>query len=73
MNYHNYIDNLNGLESDISTFLKDLDFDIVQFLFLVINNKYNITAWFMKGWLYILNERIKYPPAFLEKFRREED
>ena len=43
-NYEYNIYNLNLLENEISKFLRELNFDIIQFLLIVMNNKYNIIA-----------------------------
>ena len=52
-NYKNYFTNMIELKIDISNFLKELDLEIVKYLFLAMNNKCRITAWFKKTCLYI--------------------
>ena len=72
-NYKNYFVIMMELNIDITAFLKELDLEIVKYLFLAMKNKYRITAWFKKTWLYILSERnkYKYPQELLDKLNRE--
>ena len=72
-NYKNYFVIMMELNIDITAFLKELDLEIVKYLFLAMKNKYRITAWFKKTLLYILSEinKYKYPQELLDKLKRE--
>ena len=67
-NYKNYFVIMMELNIDITAFLKELDLEIVKYLFLAMKNKYRITAWFKQTWLYILKERKKYEEEYEQKF-----
>ena len=67
-NYKNYFVIMMELNIDITAFLKELDLEIVKYLFLAMKNKYRITAWFKQTWIYILKERKKYEEEYEQKF-----
>ena len=74
--YKEHIKTIYELEIDITNFLRNLDLEIVKFLFLVMRNKYKITAWFKKTWLFITNHKLnkyanRYPQNLLQKLRNE--
>ena len=68
MHYKEHIQTMYELEIDITNFVRDLDLEIVKYLFLAMKNKYRITAWFKQTWIYILKERKKYEEEYEQKF-----
>ena len=74
--YKEHMRTIYELEIDITNFLRNLDLEIVKFLFVGMKNKYKITAWFKKTWLFITNNKLnkyatRYPQNLLQKLRNE--